>query len=122
MTDAAAGEFLTIAAAEVAEFPVDILAAACRHVRRTATFPSQIVPMLVEDCERAVALRRFLERRDRPALPAPPEFDRPALPPMTQREVDKLPSYLVTIGLACGALVERKGKVRPAPAAKGARK
>lgn len=113
MTDAEAGEFLTVAAAEVAEYPADILAAAARHVRRTVTRPGEIVPALVAHCNSAALIRSFRERRRaEPPTPAP----RPPAPPLTQRDVDRLPPYLKRIGLACGALVtDPRGKVRPAP-------
>lgn len=113
MSDDAAGEWLTVAAAEVAEYPADILAAACCDVRRSVSWHGDIVPALVERCEQAVRVRRFRERPPAPSAPPPP---REPAPPMTQREVDRLPATLVSLGLACGALVrDGNGRVRVAP-------
>lgn len=115
MTDAEATEWLTVAAREVAEYPADIVAEGCKRVRRSATHHAQIVPALVEHCEEAVTVRRFLARRAERAAPALPR-PRAASRPMTQREIDKLPGYIKRVGIACGALVEcPDGRVRWAP-------
>ena len=115
MTDAEASEWLTVAASELAEYPQDIIASACKRVRRTATHHSAIVPALIADCDEAMQTRRFLAR---PAPPIPParQIEPPApYKPMTQAEVDALPRYLQRIGIACGALVEDdNGNVKPA--------
>lgn len=119
MSDDEAGEWLSVAASELSEYPQDIIASACKLARRTCTHHSQIVPLLVADCEDSMKTRRFLAR---PAPPIPPSRQiayeaPPPYVPMTQAEVDALPRHLVTIGVACGALIrDADGNVAAAPA------
>lgn len=60
MSDDAAGEWLTVAASDLAHYPADILADACKAARRECTYHGQIVPFVVKDADERMRHRRVI--------------------------------------------------------------
>ena len=112
-------EWLSIAMADIGEYPAEVFTEACKQARRTCDHPAKIVPAICGYAEpEAERLRLRLRSHRQPQLvqydyePAPP------LKPMTQADVDATPTHLINLGILCGALVRNDdGTVSPAPEA-----
>lgn len=102
-------EWLVAALEAIGEVPASVFIDACKHVQAKCDHPAKIIPAFTAFAETAEnALRRKISwELDNPwkhvagALPSPdPEPPRQ----MTQRDVDKLPGHLVSLGLTMGHL------------------
>ena len=58
MSDAAAAEWLAVAAVDLEHYPSDILTSACASARRECTYHGQIVPFVVAEADRWLSMRR----------------------------------------------------------------
>lgn len=76
-------EWLAVAMATLSGIPADLLSRGCERARKTCRFPSEIVPAILDEVERAWQFRKEdlerwrakLKRRDDPpALPDPKEY------------------------------------------------
>lgn len=69
MTEDTRAEWLRVAQMTLADMPADLLARGCAKARRTCEFPSQVVPIIVEEVEGAMSCRRdALRRMSQPRL------------------------------------------------------
>lgn len=110
--------WLRAAAQSVNHYPFDILREAAANARRTCDHHSKIVPAIVAAAEPDLVQRRRLASYNppRPRLVeiAAPEPE-PAKP-ITQADCDRMPEYLVSLGLTAGFLIRNAdGTVSPAP-------
>lgn len=120
MTEDETEDWLGVAVGEVLGFSLPVLDRACADARRTCTHHSQIIPAVIAAAE-ADTFRAPAEFTtawigyEGNAVPKP----RLPAPKLTQENVDAMSPELRSIGLKCGALVERFGKIVVAPDADG---
>lgn len=60
MSDADAQAWLTVAAGEVRDLPMDILADACADARKSCSHHAQIIPAILKSCEERMRQRKAL--------------------------------------------------------------
>lgn len=109
MTEQETEDWLSVAVGVIGEQSRSVIARAALEAQKTCTHHSQIVPSIM----------KFCEERDKPSqlgnlvANCPPFVAQPQLPApkMTQADVDAMSPELVRMGLTCGALIERDGKV-----------
>lgn len=78
------------------------------EIRRSVTRPSQIVPAIAE---KVAELRARRIRQAAPVLKLVEEVPQPPPPPLSETEIKNLSRDLVSMGLKCGALEYRAGKL-----------
>lgn len=110
-------EWLAVAVDSVANWPREVLIAACQHARRTCQHPAQIVPTISTFAEQADQdLRRDITRSTMPRLRLAPLPPPQSVGPLTQEQVDAMQPFIRRLGLQAGWLIENDhGEVIPAP-------
>lgn len=106
-------EWLTIAMADIGEFPAEVFREACKQARRTCDHPAKLVPAICAYAEPQAERLRLLLRNTR----APHLFSVKIEPPpaMTQADADATPAHLIELGISCGALARNAdGTICPA--------
>jgi len=124
MSDAAAAEWVEVAAREVAGYAPSVIEQACAVARKHCGHHGKIVPKVVEECERLeVEFRRHREQASAPPLLAKAPAPRPAPQPWEIEDNERwlntpgeTQAKLRTLGLANGALIDDGvARVRYAP-------
>ena len=101
-------DWLAVASYELQGSPFGLLERGARHARRTCKHFSQIVPTIVEFIENQP---KAFKLDDCWNGYAPQEQLPPPAKQLTQEHVDAMSDQLRGIGLGCGYLIERDGKV-----------
>lgn len=119
MNDAAAGEWLNVAARELRSFPPSVIEQACSAARRSCGHHAKILPFVVEECERIET--DFARMRDAAQVTPLRQRD-PERRKMSYSEIldnerwlntpGEMQAKLRQMGLKHGALIEDGDKVR----------
>lgn len=98
-----AEDWLAVAAQSLQHLPQRILSLACVEARRTCTHHAQIVPAIIAAAEPELERERRISEYG--YVPVARQIAPPQRREMTQADVDRLPAYLVNLGLTAGHLV-----------------
>jgi hypothetical protein len=119
MTDAAAVEWITVAARELKGFAPSVIEQACSGAKRHCGHHAKILPFVSEECERIDA--EFARMRDAahviPLLRREPESHKLTYAEILDNEkwlntIGETQAQMRKMGLKCGALIEDAGAVR----------